>query len=33
MRLVQRIPLAPGTEHEKDGIHRFAIIATGPMAP
>jgi len=33
MRLVQRIPLAPGAEHEQDGIHRFAIIDAGAMAP
>jgi hypothetical protein len=33
LRLVQRIPLAPGAEHEKDGIHCFAIIDAGPMAP
>jgi hypothetical protein len=32
MRLVQRIPLAPSAEHEKDGIHRFTIINAGPMA-
>jgi hypothetical protein len=33
LRLVQRIPLAPGAEHEQDGIHGFAIIDAGPMAP
>jgi len=33
LRLVQRIPLAAGAEHEKDGIHRFTIIDAGPMAP
>jgi hypothetical protein len=33
LRLVQCIPLAPGTEHEKDGIHGFAIIDPRPMAP
>jgi hypothetical protein len=32
-RHVQRLPLAAGAEHEKDGIHGFAIIDTGPMAP
>jgi len=32
-RLVQRMPLAPGAEHEKNGIHRFAILDAGPMAP
>jgi hypothetical protein len=31
--LVQRIPLASGAEHEKDGIHRLTIIDAGPMAP
>jgi hypothetical protein len=33
IRRVQRIPLAAGAEHEKDGVHRFAIIDAGPMAP
>jgi hypothetical protein len=33
LRLVQRIPLAPGAEHKEDGLHRFAIIDAGPMAP
>jgi hypothetical protein len=33
LRLVQGIPLAAGTQHEKDGIHRFAIIDARPMAP
>ena len=32
-RLVQGIPLPPCAEHEKDGIHRFAVIDAGPMAP
>jgi len=32
-RLVQGIPLATRAEHEKDGIHCFAIINAGPMAP
>jgi hypothetical protein len=32
-RLVQRLPLAPGAEHQEEGIHRFAIIDAGPMAP
>jgi hypothetical protein len=32
-RLVQCIPLATGTEHEKEGIHGFAIIDPRPMAP
>jgi hypothetical protein len=32
-RLVQRIPLAAGAEHEEDGIHRLAIIDAAPMAP
>jgi hypothetical protein len=26
------MPLASRAEHEKDGIHGFAIIDTGPMA-
>jgi hypothetical protein len=32
-RLLQRIPLAAGAEHEENGIHRCAILDTGPMAP
>ena len=32
-RRVQRLPLAAGAEDEKDGLHGFAIIDTGPMAP
>jgi hypothetical protein len=32
MRLVQRMPLATGAQHEKDGIHGFAIVNAGPMA-
>jgi hypothetical protein len=32
-RLVQRIPLAAGAEHEEDGIHRLPIRDAGPMAP
>ena len=32
-RLVQRMPLAASAEHEKKGIHRFAVIDAGPMAP
>jgi hypothetical protein len=32
-RLVQRIPLAAGAEHEEDGIHRLPILDAGPMAP
>lgn len=32
-RLVQGMPLAPCAQHEKDGIHRFAVINAGPMAP
>jgi hypothetical protein len=32
-RLLQRIPLAAGAEHEENGIHRRAILDTGPMAP
>jgi hypothetical protein len=32
-RLVQRIPLAAGAEHEENGIHRLAIINAGPMTP
>ena len=30
---MQRMPLASGTEHEEDGIHRLPIIDAGPMAP
>jgi hypothetical protein len=33
VRLIQRLPLAPGTQHEENGIHRCAILDTGPMAP
>jgi hypothetical protein len=32
-RLMQRIPLAAGAEHEEDGIHRLPISDAGPMAP
>jgi hypothetical protein len=32
-RLLQRIPLAAGAEHEEDGIHGFTIIDAGPMTP
>jgi hypothetical protein len=32
-RLLQRLPLAAGAEHEEDGIHRLSIIDAGPMAP
>jgi hypothetical protein len=32
-RLMQRIPLAAGAEHEEDGIHCLPIIDAGPMAP
>jgi hypothetical protein len=32
-RLLQRIPLAAGAEHEENGIHCRAILDTGPMAP
>jgi hypothetical protein len=32
-RLMQRIPLAASAEHEEHGIHRRAILDTGPMAP
>jgi hypothetical protein len=30
---MQRVPLAPGTEYEENGIHGFTIIDAGPMAP
>jgi hypothetical protein len=30
-RLVQRIPLAAGAEHEKDDIHGLSIIDARPM--
>ena len=30
---VQRPPLAASTEHKEDGIHGFAIIDAGTMAP
>jgi hypothetical protein len=30
---IQGVPLAPSTQHEENGIHGFAIIDTGPMAP
>jgi hypothetical protein len=30
--LVQRIPLAAGAEHEKNGIHRLPSIDARPMA-
>jgi hypothetical protein len=33
VRLMQRLPLAPGTQHAEHGIHGFAIIDAGPMAP
>ena len=33
LRLVQGMPLATGTEHEKEGIHGFALIDPRPMAP
>jgi hypothetical protein len=32
-RRVQRMPLAAGAKHEKDGNHVFASIDMGPMAP
>jgi hypothetical protein len=32
-RLMPRIPLASGAEHEEDGIHRLSILEAGPMAP
>jgi hypothetical protein len=32
-RLLQRIPLATGAEHEENGIHGLPILDTGPMAP
>jgi hypothetical protein len=32
-RLVQRIPLAAGAEHEEDGIHRLPILDPWPVAP
>jgi hypothetical protein len=30
---MQRLPLAASAEHEEHGIHRRAILDTGPMAP
>jgi hypothetical protein len=33
VRRMQRLPLAPGTQHEENGIHGLAIIDAGPMAP
>jgi hypothetical protein len=27
------MPLAAGAEHEEHGLHRCAILDTGPMAP
>jgi hypothetical protein len=32
-RLVQRIPLAAGVQHEENGIHRLPIIDLWPVAP
>jgi hypothetical protein len=32
-RLLQRLPLAAGAEHDANGLQRCAILATGPMAP
>jgi hypothetical protein len=31
-RVLQGVPLAPGAQYEKDGIHRLAILDTGAMA-
>jgi hypothetical protein len=31
--VVQGVPLAPGTQHEEDGIQGLAIIDAGPVAP
>jgi hypothetical protein len=31
--LIQRVPLAPGTQDEENGIHGLTIINAGPMAP
>jgi hypothetical protein len=32
-RVFQGIPLAAGTQHEENGIHGFAIMNTGSVAP